>query len=139
MYDLNVLGLLLTTQAAVKLIGPEGGSVINIGSAVSTFTPPGSAVYTGTKAAVDAITRVLSKELGARKIRVNSINPGMVETEGTHTGGFVDSEMRKQLEAQSPLGRIGQPQDIAAAAVFLASADSSWITGEMLVVSGGIR
>jgi 3-oxoacyl-[acyl-carrier protein] reductase len=139
MYDLNVLGLLLTTQAAVKLMGPEGGSVINIGSAVSTFTPPGSAVYTGTKAAVDAITRVLSKELGARKIRVNSINPGMVETEGTHTGGFVDSDMRKQLEVQSPLGRIGQPQDIAAAAVFLASADSSWITGEMLVVSGGIR
>ncbi len=139
MYDLNVLGLLLTTQAAVKLIGPEGGSVINISSAVSTSPPPGSSVYTGTKAAVDAITRVLSKELGARKIRVNSINPGMVETEGTHTAGFVDSDFRTQLETQSPLGRIGQPQDIAAAAVFLASADSSWITGEMLVVSGGIR
>lgn len=139
MYDLNVLGLLLTTQAAVKLMDADGGSVINIGSAVSTFTPPGSAVYTGTKAAVDAITRVLSKELGTRKIRVNSINPGMVETEGSHAGGFVDSDMRKQLEVQSPLGRIGQPQDIAAAAVFLASADASWITGEMLVVSGGIR
>jgi len=139
MYDLNVLGLLLTTQAAVKLMGPEGGSVINIGSAVSTFTPPGSAVYTGTKAAVDAITRVLSKELGVRKIRVNAINPGMVETEGTHAGGFVESDLRKQIEAQSPLGRIGQPQDIASAAVFLASGDASWITGEMLVVSGGIR
>ncbi len=139
MYDLNVLGLLLTTQAAVRLMGPEGGSVINIGSAVSTFTPPGSAVYSGTKLAVEGMTRVLSKELGSRKIRVNSINPGMVETEGTHVGGFLEGEFRKQIEAQSPLGRIGQPQDIANAAVFLASADSSWITGEFLVVSGGVR
>jgi 3-oxoacyl-[acyl-carrier protein] reductase len=136
-YDLNVLGLLLTTQEAVKLIGPDGGSSINISSAVSTFTPPGAAAYAGTKAAVDAITKVLSKELGPRKIRVNSINPGMVETEGTRS--FTESEFRQQLEKESPLGRIGQPQDIAGAAVFLACDDSSWITGESLIVSGGIR
>jgi 3-oxoacyl-[acyl-carrier protein] reductase len=138
-YNLNVLGLLLTTQEAVKLIGPEGGSIINISSVVSSYTPPGSAVYSGTKAAVDALTKVLSKELGAKKIRVNAINPGMVETEGVHTAGFAEGEFRQQVESQTPLGRIGQPQDIATAAVFLASDDSSWITGETLVVSGGLR
>ncbi|MES2507236.1 MAG: glucose 1-dehydrogenase [Verrucomicrobiota bacterium] len=138
-YNLNVLGLLLTTQEAVKLIGPEGGSIINISSVVSSYTPPGSAVYSGTKAAVDALTKVLSKELGAKKIRVNAINPGMVETEGVHTAGFAEGEFRQLIESQTPLGRIGQPQDIATAAVFLASNDSSWITGETLVVSGGLR
>jgi len=138
-YDVNVLGLLLTIQEALKYFGPEGGSVINISSAVTTFTPPGSAVYSGTKAAVDVLSRVLSKELGPKKIRVNTINPGMVATEGTQAGGFLEGEFRKQIEAQSPLGRIGQPTDIASAAVFLASEDSSWITGEFLTVSGGIR
>jgi len=138
-YDVNVLGLLLTIQEALKYFGPEGGSVINISSAVTTFTPPGSAVYSGTKAAVDVLSRVLSKELGPKKIRVNTINPGMVATEGTQAGGFLEGEFRKQIEAQSPLGRIGQPADIASAAVFLASEDSSWITGEFLTVSGGIR
>jgi 3-oxoacyl-[acyl-carrier protein] reductase len=138
-YGLNVLGLLLTTQEALKYFGPEGGSVINISSVVSTYTPPGSAVYSGTKAAVDALTLVLSKELGPRKIRVNSINPGMVETEGLVAAGFSEGEFRKQVEAQTPLGRIGQPADIATAAVFLASPDSSWMTGESLFISGGIR
>ena len=138
-FDLNVLGLILTTQEAVKHFSPDGGSVINISSAVVTFTPPGSAVYSGTKAAVDAVTRVFSKELGSRKIRVNSINPGMVETEGVHTAGFAEGDFRAQLEAQSPLGRIGQPQDIAPTAVFLASDDASWITGEIFTVSGGVR
>jgi 3-oxoacyl-[acyl-carrier protein] reductase len=138
-YDLNVLGLLLTTQEAVKLIGPEGGSVINISSVVSTLTPPGSAAYSGTKAAVDAITKVLAKELGPRKIRVNSVNPGMVETEGTHAQGITESDMRKQVEAQTPLGRIGQPQDISGVAAFLASSDASWITGETFYVAGGLR
>jgi 3-oxoacyl-[acyl-carrier protein] reductase len=138
-YDLNVLGLLLTTQEAVKLMPAEGGSIINISSLVSSFTPPNSSVYSGTKAAVDALTKVLSKELGARKIRVNSINPSMVETEGTVSLGFTEGDLRKQIEAQTPLGRIGQPQDIATAAIFLASADSSWITGESLHVGGGLR
>lgn len=138
-YDLNVLGLLLMTQEALKYFGPEGGSVINIGSVVSSYTPPGSAVYSGTKAAVDALTKVLSKELGPRKIRVNSINPGMVETEGTQGAGMTEGAFREQVESQTPLGRIGQPPDIAKVAVFLASADSAWITGESLVTSGGIR
>ncbi|MEO5714000.1 MAG: glucose 1-dehydrogenase [Luteolibacter sp.] len=140
-FDLNVLGLLLTTQEAVKHFSEDGGSIINISSVVSTFAPPGSAVYSATKAAVDTITRVLSKELGGRKIRVNAINPGMVETEGTTTAGFThtESDFRKQLEATSPLGRIGQPQDIATAAVFLASSDSSWVTGELFYISGGLR
>jgi len=138
-FDLNVLGLILTTQEAVKHFNPEGGSVINISSLVSTFTPPGSAVYSGTKAAVDAVTKVLSKELGPRKIRVNSVNPGMVETEGAQAGGFTEGEFRKQIESQTPLGRIGQPKDIATAVVFLASPESSWISGETLVVAGGLR
>jgi 3-oxoacyl-[acyl-carrier protein] reductase len=138
-FDLNVLGLILATQEAVKLMGPGGGSVINISSAVSTYAPPAASVYSGTKGAVDTITRSLARELGPRKIRVNSINPGMVETEGVQSAGFNEGDFRKQLESESPLGRIGQPLDIAPAAVFLASADSSWITGETLFISGGIR
>jgi 3-oxoacyl-[acyl-carrier protein] reductase len=139
LFDVNVLGLLLTTQEAVKHFGKEGGNIINISSVVATLAPPNASVYSGTKAAVDAITRSLAQELGARKIRVNSLNPGMVETEGTHSAGIHDSEMRKQTEAITPLGRIGQPQDIAPAVVFLASEDSAWITGETLYVSGGMR
>src|SRR5437762_2816678 len=128
-FNTNVLGLLLATQEAAKLFGPEGGSIINIGSTVSQLTPPTTAVYTATKGAVDAITHVLAKELGPRKIRVNSINPGMVETEGVHTSGFIGSDFQKQLEAQTPLGRIAQPEDIAPIAVFLASEASGWLTG----------
>jgi 3-oxoacyl-[acyl-carrier protein] reductase len=138
-FDLNVLGLLLASKKAASYFGPDGGSIINISSAVSTFTPPNSAVYTATKGAVDAITRTLAKELGPRNIRVNAINPGMVETEGVHAAGFAEGDFRKQFEALSPLGRIGQPDDVAPAAVFFASPDASWITGETLVVSGGLR
>src|SRR5216684_393524 len=137
-FNVNVLGLLLTTQAAVKYLG-EGGSIINIGSGASRLTPPNSAVYSGTKGAVDAITGVLAKELGPKKIRVNTINPGMVETEGTHSAGFIGSDFEKAMVAQSPLGRIGQPDDIAEIAVFLASNDSRWLTGEQLLATGGIR
>ena len=137
-FNTNVLGALLTTQAAVKHLG-EGGSIINIGSAASRLTPPSSAVYTGTKGAIDAITGVLARELGPKKIRVNSINPGMVETEGTHTGGFIGSDFEKALIAQTPFARIGQVWDIAPIAVFLASDDSQWLTGEVMIVSGGLR
>ena len=136
-FDLNVLGLLLTTQQGVKYFGSEGGSIINISSIVSTFAPANGSVYSATKAAVDAITKSLAKELGPRNIRVNSINPGVVETEGTHTAGIAFGSYREQVEAQTPLGRIGQPQDIAPAAVFLASSDSGWITGETLYITGG--
>lgn len=136
-FDVNVLGLLLTTQEAVKLFTADGGSVINISSVVSDTPFPGASVYSATKGAVDTITKVLAKELGARKIRVNAVNPGMVETEGTHSGGVIGSEMQKGYESQASLGRIGQPRDIATATVFLASPDSSWITGQILVVSGG--
>jgi 3-oxoacyl-[acyl-carrier protein] reductase len=139
MFDLNVLGLLYASQAAVKHFGPSGGSIVNISSVVATLAPPTTSVYSATKAAVNAITRSLGQELGARKIRVNSINPGMVETEGVHSSGIAESDFRKQVEAQTPLGRIGQPQDIAPLAVFLASSDSSWITGEHFYVSGGLR
>jgi 3-oxoacyl-[acyl-carrier protein] reductase len=138
-FDLNVLGLLLATQEAVKLMGPAGGSIINISSVVATLAPPNSSVYSGTKAAVVAITKALAKELGPRKIRVNAINPGMVETEGFRSAGIAESDSRKQYEATAPLGRIGQPDDIAPAAVFLASNESSWITGETLYISGGYR
>lgn len=138
-FNLNVLGLILASQEAVKHIGPAGGSIVNISSVVSTAGIPGAAVYSATKAAVDAVTRSLAKELGPRKIRVNSLNPGMVETEGVHAAGIAESDMRKQTEATTPLGRIGQPQDIATVAVFLASDDSKWITGETLFVSGGLR
>jgi 3-oxoacyl-[acyl-carrier protein] reductase len=136
-FNLNVLGLLVATQEAVKQFGPEGGTIINISSVVATKGIPNAAVYSATKGAVDAITRSLAAELGPRKIRVNSINPGMVETEGVHTAGFAESDFRKQIESQTPLGRIGQPTDIAPAAVFLASAESSWITGESYHISGG--
>src|SRR6267142_544526 len=138
-FNVNVLGLLLTTKEGVKHMGPEGGSVINIGSGASSMRPPNSAVYTATKAAVDAITGVLAKELGPRKIRVNSINPGVIETEGVHTAGVMESDFRKQVEATTPLGRIGQPRDIAPTVVFLASEDSGWVTGETLRVAGGLR
>jgi 3-oxoacyl-[acyl-carrier protein] reductase len=138
MFNINVLGVLLTTQAAVKHLG-AGGSIINIGSGASRVTPPSSAVYTATKGALDAITGVLARELGPKKIRVNSINPGVVETEGTHTGGFIGSDFEKGIVAQTPLGRTGQPADIAPVAVFLASDDSAWLTGEQLLVSGGLR
>jgi 3-oxoacyl-[acyl-carrier protein] reductase len=137
-FNVNVLGLLLTTQAAVKHLG-EGASIINIGSVVTRITPPGSSVYTGTKGAVDAITGVLSRELGPRKIRVNALNPGMVETEGTQGAGFIGSDFEKGTVAQTPLGRIGQPRDIASIAVFLASDDSAWLTGEHLLAGGGLR
>jgi 3-oxoacyl-[acyl-carrier protein] reductase len=137
-FNVNVLGLLLTTQAAVKHL-PEGGSIINIGSAVTEIFPPASAVYTGTKGAVDAITGVLANELGPRKIRVNSLNPGMVETEGVHTLGIIGTDFEKDLVAKTPLARVGQPDDIASVAVFLASDDSRWLTGETLVASGGLR
>jgi 3-oxoacyl-[acyl-carrier protein] reductase len=138
-FNLNVLGLLLATQEAAKQFGPAGGNIINISSVVATLGMPGASVYSGTKAAVDAITRSLARELGPRKIRVNSINPGMVESDGLHASGIAESDFRKQVEAQTPLGRIGQPQDIAPAAVFLASDDSSWITGESFYISGGNR
>ena len=138
-FDLNVLGLLLATKEAAKHFGPEGGSVINISSVVATLAFPSASVYSGTKAAVNAVTRSLAKELGPRQIRVNSINPGMVETEGLQAAGIAEGEFRSQTEAQTPLGRIGQPQDIAPAAVFLASADSRWITGESFYISGGLR
>jgi 3-oxoacyl-[acyl-carrier protein] reductase len=138
-FNLNVLGLLLACQAAVRLFDSTGGTIINISSVVSTLGFPNASVYSGTKGAVDSITRSLAKELGPRGIRVNAINPGMVETEGTQSAGITADEMRKQIEAQTPLGRIGKPQDIAGAAVFLASQDSSWITGETLVISGGNR
>jgi 3-oxoacyl-[acyl-carrier protein] reductase len=137
-FNVNVLGLLLMTQAASKHLG-EGSSVINIGSVVARITPPGSAVYTGTKGAVDAITGVLSRELGPRKIRVNALNPGMIETEGSHAAGFIGSDFEAGIVTQTPLGRIGQPNDIASIAVFLASDDSYWLTGEQLLAGGGMR
>src|SRR5271163_1201750 len=138
-FDLNVLGLLLTTKEAVKLIGPEGGSIINISSIVGPMPVPSAAVYSATKAAVDAITVSLAGELGPRKIRVNSINPGMVETEGLHAVGFAESDFRKHTEATTPLGRIAQPNDIATAAVFFASDDAGWVTGQTLMLAGGKR
>lgn len=139
MFDLNVLGLLLVTQEAVKNFNPAGGSIVNISSVVASAAMPGASVYSATKAAVDAVTRSLSQELGPRKIRVNSINPGMVETEGFHSAGLAGGDLRKQYESQAALRRIGQPQDIAPAVAFLASADSAWITGETLYISGGYR
>jgi len=138
-FDLNVLGLLIASQAAARQFDGAGGSIINISSIVSTLAVPQLAVYSGTKGAVDAITRALAAELGPRGIRVNAIRPGMVETEGTQSAGITESDFRKQVEAQTPLGRIGQPRDIAGTAVFLASDDSSWITGETFVISGGYR
>jgi 3-oxoacyl-[acyl-carrier protein] reductase len=139
LFNLNVLGLLLTTQEAVKFIGPEGGSIVNVSSIVGPMPVPMAAVYSATKAAVDAITVSLAGELGPRRIRVNSINPGMVETEGLQAVGFAESDFRKHIEATTPLGRIAQPRDIATAAVFFASEDSGWATGQTLVLAGGAR
>ena len=138
MFGVNVLGLLLVTQAAAAHLG-DGGTIINIGSGVTSLTPPMSAVYSATKGAVDAITGVLARELGPRGIRVNSINPGIVDTEGTQAAGFAGTDFEKALVAQTPLGRAGRPQDIAKAAVFLASDDAGWVTGEKIIVSGGLR
>jgi len=137
-FNLNVLGLLLATQEAVRHFG-NAGSVINISSVVATSAPAATSVYSATKAAVDAVTRSLATELGPKKIRVNAINPGMVETEGIHAAGIAESDFRRQVEAQTPLGRIGQPGDIGPAAVFLASEDAAWITGETLHIAGGFR
>jgi 3-oxoacyl-[acyl-carrier protein] reductase len=137
-FNVNVRGLLLVTQAAVKHLG-EGASIINLGSLVSRIVPENTVVYTATKGAVDAITGVLSKELGPRKIRVNALNPGMVETEGTHAVGAIGGDFEKYALAATPLGRIGQPNDIASIAVFLASDDSYWLTGERLYAGGGAR
>jgi 3-oxoacyl-[acyl-carrier protein] reductase len=138
-FDLNVLGLLLTTQEAVKHFGPSGGSIVNLSSIAATSAPPTTSVYSGTKASVNAITRCLAQELGPRKIRVNAVGPGVVETEGLHAAGISGSDFQRQMEAQTPLGRIGRPQDIAPVVVFLASPESAWITGEILYVSGGLR
>jgi 3-oxoacyl-[acyl-carrier protein] reductase len=137
-FNVNVLGLLLTTQAAVANFSPAGGSVINIGS-VAANGVPGGAVYSATKGAVDSITLALSKELGAKKIRVNSLNPGMVETEGVHAAGFLGSDFHHQAVKDTPLGRIGQPDDIASIVAFLASDESYWLTGQTIQASGGAR
>ena len=138
-FNTNVLGLLQITQETAKHIGPKGGSIINISSVVTQLNLPGSTVYAGTKAAVDTITRVLAKELGGRKIRVNAINPGVVETEGTHAQGIIGSDFEKHAVSQTPLGRVGQPDDVARVAVFLASEDSGWISGETIIAAGGLR
>ena len=138
-FNTNVLGLLLATQEAVKHFGTDGGSVINVSSLASSLTPPNSAIYTGTKAAVDGITRALAKELGAKKIRINAVNPGGIETEGFHALGFSGSDFEKQMIAQTPLGRIGQPTDVAPVVAFLASSEAEWITGETIRVAGGFR
>jgi 3-oxoacyl-[acyl-carrier protein] reductase len=138
-FDTNVLDAILAAREAAKYFGPDGGSVINISSVASTLTPPQSVVYSATKSALDGVTRVLAKELGPKKIRVNSINPGGVETEGTHSAGIVGSDFAKDMVTRTPLGRFGQPNDIAPIAVFLASQDSAWLTGEVIVASGGLR
>ncbi len=139
MFDTNVLGMLLATQEALKHFNADGGSIINIGSLANSLTPPTAVVYNATKGAVDAITRTLAKELGPRKIRVNSINPGMVVTEGAVAGGYTEGEMRNMFESMTPLGRLGETDDIAPAAVFFASGDSKWVTGETLLIAGGLR
>ena len=139
MFDTNVLGILLITQEGLKHFNANGGSIINISSLASSLTPPTGVIYNATKAAVDAITRTLAKELGPRKIRVNSINPGMVVTEGVLAGGYAEGDMRKTFESLTPLGRIGETEDIAPAALFFASDGSAWITGETLVIAGGLR
>jgi len=137
-FDLNVLGLLLASQEAAKYFGTEG-SIVNISSIASTLAPPTSAVYSGSKGAVDSVTKVLANELGPRKIRVNAVNPGMVDTEGYRSAGIGESEWRKSVEAQTPLGRIGTPEDIAHAVSFFASSEASWITGETLTIAGGFH
>jgi 3-oxoacyl-[acyl-carrier protein] reductase len=139
LFNINVLGLVLATQEAAKQFGPDGGNVINISSVASTLAPPTASIYSATKGAVDTITKSLARELGPRKIRVNAINPGMIETEGVHAAGFIGTDFHKNAVAQTPLGRIGQPQDIGPVAVFLASPDSGWVTGEIVQVAGGFR
>ncbi|MGO4685322.1 SDR family NAD(P)-dependent oxidoreductase [Hyphomicrobium sp. 2TAF46] len=138
-FDTNVLGTILAAQEAAKHFGPEGGSIINVGSVVSLAAIPGSAVYSATKGAVDAVTRVLAAELGPKKIRVNTIAPGLIETEGVHAMGILGSDFEKQVVQDTPLGRVGQPDDVAKVAVFLASDQSGWVTGERIVVAGGSR
>lgn len=138
-FNTNVKGLLLTTKAAVALFPETGGSIINIGSTATTITPPTSAIYTGTKGAVDAITRVLAKELGPRGIRVNAVNPGPVVTEGFQSAGFEGSDFEKQFVAQTPLGRVGQPRDVATVVSYLASDDAGWVTGSLIEAAGGLR
>jgi 3-oxoacyl-[acyl-carrier protein] reductase len=138
-FNVNVLGLILATQQAARHFGPGGGSIVNIGSVAGTSAPPTASVYSASKAAVNAVTRSLASELGPRGIRVNAVNPGMVETEGVHAAGFAESDFRKSVESQTPLGRIGQPEDIAPLVAFLASPDASWISGETYHVSGGFR
>jgi 3-oxoacyl-[acyl-carrier protein] reductase len=138
-FDLNVLGLVFAIQEAVKRFGPEGGSIVNIGSVVGATGAPMGSIYSATKAAVNVVTKSLAAELGPRGIRVNAVNPGMVETEGVHAAGFAESDFRKAVESRTPLGRIGQPGDIAPLVSFLASPDASWITGETYYVSGGYR
>jgi 3-oxoacyl-[acyl-carrier protein] reductase len=139
MFDLNVLGLILASQEAAKLFGSSGGSIINVSSVASTFAPPMSVVYSATKGAVDAATRVLASELGPRGIRVNAVNPGMIETEGVHAAGMAEGDLRHLAEAQTPLGRIGQPDDVAPVVTFLAAGDSGWVSGETLRIAGGFR
>jgi 3-oxoacyl-[acyl-carrier protein] reductase len=138
-FNTNVLGPILATQEAVKQFGPEGGSIINISSVASEFGMPAAAVYSATKGALDSLTRVLAAELGPRKIRVNTIAPGVIETEGAHSAGVIGGELEQMAISRTPLGRSGQPEDIARIAVFLASDDSGWLTGERLVASGGFR
>lgn len=138
-FGVNVLGLILATREAAAHFGPEGGSIINIGSAVSSSPMPGSVVYAATKGAVDIVTQVLARELGPRKIRVNSINPGGIDTEGSRDFGLIGGDFEKQMVAQTPLGRIGQPSDVAPVALFLASDDAKWVTGEIILASGGFR
>ena len=137
-FNINVLGVVLATKEAIKHFGPDGGSIINLSTAVTRNPPPGASVYVASKSAIEAITRVLAKELGPRKIRVNAISPGEVQTEGTRSAGIVGSDFEKQLLQQTPLGRVGQPDDIAPVAVFLASDDARWVTGEILAASGGM-
>ena len=139
MFDLNVLGLLLTSQEAARHFGKNGGAIVNISSGVATLTPPNTSVYSATKAAVDAITKSLSKELAPRKIRVNSVNPGMIETEGVQAKGLHEGDMRQWIENATPLRRIGLVTEISPAVVFLASDDSSYITGETLHITGGLQ
>ncbi len=139
-FELNVLGLILASKEAVRYFNSAGGSIINISSVASTTAPANASVYSATKAAVDAVTKSLAKELGPRNIRVNSINPGFTETEGVHgMDGFLDGDQASQMVANTPLGRMGQPRDIAPAVVFLASDESAWITGETIRVSGGLN